>query len=131
MPVLGNKESDIKIVLPSSTAEDEAWVTVKSRLLLRDLIEVEESSPENQYRQTIASLANYITAWNFTDNEGNVVPITEDAILDFSQADYNYITEHLGKALAAAQGVAIEPDQKKTSSSTLTPSTPVIPHPSA
>lgn len=127
MPILGKRDSDKKLVLPTSTPEDEAFVTVKSKLLLGDLVVI-ETNLENQYEQTIAGLANYITDWNFTDEAGNKLPITREQILEFDKRDYEFVTAELNRAIVEAnKDSSLDDEQKKTSSASLTAPTPVIP----
>lgn len=85
MPILTDQgRKTKKIVLPSSTKKDEAWVEVYETVLTRDIVAL-SSLQEDQGKATITALTNIIKAWNFTDMEGKAVEVTVENVelLDF------------------------------------------------
>jgi hypothetical protein len=76
MPTLGVFDTE-KIILPSSKEGDQAWVVIKTNLTIGD---VTGSEGVDKMAASFKMLANIIREWNFTDKDGQIVPITEDNI---------------------------------------------------
>lgn len=92
MPVLNTERKTSRLVLPSSTPEDEAWVEIYEDLLVSDVIELSNNT-ENPTKGTISALASIIKDWNFTDKDGNKSEISFDTVKFMTLEDLIFITE--------------------------------------
>lgn len=121
MPVLQiSTEKLEKIFLPSTekAAEDEkAWVVMDISPMLTGDTEAVEQDAKNAGQATMYMLAARIKEWNFTELDGTPIDITYDAMKRMQLSDFGF----LQKKLETGEGALTE-DEKKASSSTLSPS---------
>lgn len=115
-----------RLYLPSTKdlpEEEKAWVEVKDRLTGGDWVAA--AVGKNNAERTDIGLAMFIVNWNFTDAEGKVDPITPETVHRLELEDYNFLG---GELHATSKDVisSVQGEQKKTSSSTLTPSVPGV-----
>jgi hypothetical protein len=85
-----------KVILPSSTKEDEAWVEIYTEALTGDLEEVGNVGDQKGFA-TVTGIKNLIKAWNFEEEEGKVAEITIDNVRRLKQTDVLAIIEEVGK----------------------------------
>lgn len=83
MPSLRTIRPTKKIILPSSTETEEAWVTVYEKPLAYDVVEINKFAGEPAEANNLM-LVRLIADWNFTI-DGEKAPITEEnvKVLDF------------------------------------------------
>jgi hypothetical protein len=93
MPVLGD-EKQVKITLPSSTPEEEAWVLLSTKMTAKDMLSMQTDAAGAE--TTWSVLAAAIKDWNFTDKEGNKSPITPENCSLIPSQDMVAITKALG-----------------------------------
>lgn len=123
MPVLKADTTTTKIFLPSTENEpneaDRAWVTVKNKLILKDMSGL--MTEKSEIEQAISGVAAYITDWNFTDENGGKLPITPDNVGLLDMQDFTLIMTKMAAVMDKAKaGLNIE--EKKSSIDTSTPS---------
>lgn len=116
-----------KMFLPSTEGlaeEDKAWVEVKTRLDGGDMLRASTNGVDNIER-TIAALATYIVSWNYTDDNDEIEPITFESVRRLEIEDFQALVLDMNAAQKSVK-TSVEGEQKKTSSSTLTPSIPGV-----
>jgi hypothetical protein len=92
MPILNTERNFKKIILPSSTATDEAWVEVWDKVFTSDVIAL-SSYGGDKNKASIEIITSIIKDWNFTDSEGNKLPITSENVNFMSILDVAKIIE--------------------------------------
>lgn len=117
MPKLGNIQTT-RVKLPSSTPDDEAWCDLKTELLLGDLAALNDSGEPTQ--QAIVLLSKLITAWNFTDADGNAVEPTSEWINKLGTDDFMFLSKWVNDNLAGSIKEGLNNDEKKDLSATST-----------
>jgi hypothetical protein len=122
MPVLGNKATRTLTLPSTEKSEDKAIVTVKEKLLLRDLALIREG--DNDLDSNINGLSTMIVDWNYTDESGQAVPITKDSLLELEVEDFSFLVSELMDAIENTHKGA-DDEEKKTSLPTLTPPTTI------
>lgn len=123
MPVFKLNTEDL--VLPSTkdlAAEEQAIVTVKKKLTLKDIVAV--NTGDTEMDRTINGVLVYVTKWNYTDEAGVDLPITRENLVELDKDDYNFIVKKYNEALTESYG-SVGDEEKKASTDTLTP--PTIP----
>jgi len=85
-----------KLILPSSTKEDEAWVEVFTEVLTGDLEQVGNVG-DLKGSATITGLVNLIKDWNFTDEDDKKAEITVENVRRLKQIDSMFIIDELSK----------------------------------
>jgi hypothetical protein len=128
MPKLGGNIQQTKLVLPSSTEGDEAWVIVSHDLSLEDMIAVEGA--DSQTEAGIISLGRLIKDWNYTEDgtpDSPKVPITRDTVLQLTPEDFNFLSNWFVD-LKSKKEAGLSAEEKKASGSTsVTPPTATDP----
>lgn len=115
MPQL--RESEIEsFELPSSTPDDKAIVEIDMTITGG----VAEDYNMSQDKGAAASriLASAIKSWNFTDKDGQVVPITSETVRRLDVADWGFLAEKFFTKIGveiSAQAVPTD-EQKSTDS---------------
>lgn len=103
----------VELTLPSSTADDPALVTVDLNVnggVMLDAID----SGTNTSVLSAGVLASVIKKWNFTDESGEVVPITPENVRRLSIGDVTFLSEKVfGEMDAAVNTPAVDTDEKK------------------
>lgn len=117
MPVLKQERTEKRVVLPSSTPEDQAWVIIYTDIRTGDIFP-DALSGEVQ-RSTSDIVSRLIKEWNFTKPDGNKAEINAEYVALMDAVDLVYILKESGleekmKPFADAK--------KKNSSSTSQPS---------
>lgn len=100
-----------KIILPSSTKEDEAWVEIYTEALTGDLEEIGNVGDQKGFA-TVMGIKNIIKAWNFEDNDGKIAEITIENVRRLKQSDIMVIVEEMSKYKT---GTMLDETKKKTS----------------
>ncbi len=117
MPVLNTLRTTKKLVLPSSTPEDEAWVEIYEELIGYDVVGLSEGG-KSITKTTIVAISNLIHDWNFTDKEGKKVEINPETVKFLKPEDIYHIIE---QAKLGEQYEAMADAKKKTLSSSSQP----------
>lgn len=125
MPKLVKIQTE-KIYLPSTINEpnedDRAWVELKKQAVGGDVINA--SFGTDNMDRTARLAASLIVAWNFTDDEGNVEPITAEKVSLMMPEDFSAVVikvkEFVNKS--AESKLPQEGEKKTTSTDILTPS---------
>lgn len=117
MPVYKKSEPTL-VYLPSTLQEanvaDRAWIKVKTKLTLGDILDVNKVSDPQE--QTIVGVLLYIVDWNYTDEAGTVLELTADSVKEIIEpADFLFIGELLKETIENSQ-LGLAPEEKKTSS---------------
>jgi len=113
MPILKSERSEKRIVLPSSTPEDEAWAIVYTDLRTGDIF---STDPTQQTQRTTPEIvANLIKDWNFLQANGEKAPITSEFVALLDAVDLVYILKETG---VEGKMRAFTDAKKKNSSST-------------
>lgn len=118
-----------RLYLPSTkdapNESDRAWVEVKEKLTGGDWVAA--AIGKDDAERTEIGLAKFIVNWNFTDSEGKVEPVTPETVHRLELKDYNFLGQALKEATTSVGStIEADPEQKKTSSSTSTPSIPGV-----
>lgn len=79
MPVLQTERKTKKIVLPSSTPTDEAWVEIYEDIVAGDVIGM-MSAGQDVNQATILAITGIIKSWNFTTKEGEIAEVNTDNV---------------------------------------------------
>lgn len=121
MPTLGGQKTE-KLVLPSSTPEDEAWVILNKNLPAKDALEFQDEDLKDT-KSSFKILAKYIQEWNFTNADGTPSDITEENVGLLSVGDIVEITKALDldvelPDLKKKQSVSTSSDSEPTPPST-------------
>ena len=132
MPKLVKIETE-RIYLPSTKDEaneaDRGWVEIKRQAVGGDVLNA-GFGVDNMDR-TARLMASLVTAWNFTDDEGNPEPINAITVGLMEPDDFSAIAIKLKEIVdrSAESRLPQDGEKKTTSTDTLTPSTPLIPTP--
>ena len=132
MPKLVKIETE-RIYLPSTKDEanevDRGWVEIKRQAVGGDVLNA-GFGVDNMDR-TARLMASLVTAWNFTDDEGNPEPINAITVSLMEPDDFSAIAVKLKEIVdrSAESRLPQDGEKKTTSTDTLTPSTPLIPTP--
>lgn len=102
----------VKVDLPSSTAEDPAWV--KLDLSLNAGLSVLLASSPNKGEAIITSLASIITTWSFADDKGKMEPITVDSVRRMHPEDFDKLCDLLTNEFLKQQSPQVDVEEKKT-----------------
>src|ERR1700719_415225 len=92
MPILQTTRTIIEVTLPSFGTDDPAIVKMYDTILAGDY---EDSDSENRADRAYGILTKIIVSWNLTDQIGNAIPITIDAIRSLPIGDVNAINKAL------------------------------------
>lgn len=96
MPIMKTDRST-KYFLPSTENEanedDRAFVMLRDRIRVETLRLIGES--DTDIDKAINGMLDYITDWNFTDADGNKLPIDKTTIVSMDFDDYSFIKEKL------------------------------------
>ena len=125
MPVLQKSEDILRVYLPSTDGlphEERAWVDVRSRLLVGDVERITQGKTDeaNAITGSIRLLSGMVRDWNYTDAEGQKLPVTEENLRLLETQDLQAIGEHLEKQRRPAEASA---EEKKRSFSGSLPET--------
>jgi hypothetical protein len=99
-----------KIILPSSTPDDEAWVEVYTEVLTGDLEQVGNVG-DLKGLATVTGLVNLIKDWNFEDENGKKAEINIENLRRLKQIDSVAIVDEMSKIKA---GEITDEAKKKT-----------------
>lgn len=126
MPKLGTDKVK-KVFLPSTenepNEEDRAWVVVKEKLLLRDLVALSDGA--NDTENALNGLASYIKDWNFTKDDGTKEDINAESVGRLEAVDFNFLAGEMKAVTDSVKG-ALSIEEKKDSTSTSTLNIPVV-----
>lgn len=88
MPILQDLKNrpSTKIVLPSSTKGDEAWVEVYNEPLTDDIVFLSRYSDDKEM-STVAGIFRVLKAWNFTESDGKTAELSMENIKRLSVTD--------------------------------------------
>lgn len=100
-----------KIILPSSTPDDEAWVEIYTEVLTGDLEQVGNVS-DLKGLATVTGVVNLIKAWNFTKDDGTIEDINIETVRRLKQADTMFIVEEVSKVKQTSLGITDETKKK-------------------
>lgn len=93
MPVLQKESKLERFYLPSTESlpeEDKAFVDMEvGKLTTADIMNIDPKAPEVQIG--VMMLASRIKGWNFTDEEGNELPITFDNVQKLDVEDFGFL----------------------------------------
>jgi hypothetical protein len=117
MPILQTERTFKRIVLPSSTKDDPAWVEVWEKLLTTDVVAI-SGAGTNQSEAAMRVITNIIKAWNFTDKAGVVLPVNFENVQHLSIQDFAKIIEETS---AFKEMEALTTQKKNNSLTTLVP----------
>ena len=92
MPQLAG-QNIVELTLPSSSPEDPAIVELNTGIGIGLLAGIDEAQDNMTKSLTILSKA--IVGWNFTDKDGNAVPVTLDTVKQLSVPDFTFLIKHL------------------------------------
>lgn len=94
MPVLDRERKTKRVVLPSSTPEDEAWVEIYEDVLTGDMLALTDI--QNQNEAGIVAMTKIIKDWNFTERDGKTkAPINAENVKKLSLSDLVHITDNI------------------------------------
>lgn len=99
-----------KIILPSSTPEDEAWVEVYTEVLTGDLEQVGNVG-DLKGLATVTGIVNLIKAWNFEDENGKIAEINIENVRRLKQIDSMAIVDEVSKI--KTESLALDSETKK------------------
>lgn len=102
-----------KIDLPSSTADDPAWVELNLTIDAGTAVAASAVADGDQSKATMGILSDLIVDWNFVDGDGNKEPITPDTVGHLRQEDFRQITSEIGKAMKDQGSSEVPLEQKK------------------
>jgi hypothetical protein len=97
-----------KFPLPSYGGDDPAWLILDKDLPVGVLLSAMQET--DQAEQTLAVVTAAIKSWNFTDTEGQAVPVTRDNVRQLRAADFLAIV----KALELDKLSGLPVSEKKT-----------------
>lgn len=109
MPKLGAQRLE-KYKMPSSTADDEAHVTVNLNFDAGTIIDIES---ETAKAATVDMMEKMIVEWNYTDDSGQVAPITKDNIRRMPGIDFAFLDKKIEEKLMQPNE-ALSKEEKKT-----------------
>lgn len=112
MPVLKAKEVK-EVTLPSSSPEDPAIVTINTRPTVGDFM-ILDTKTMSETQMTVKLLVRLIEKWNYTDEQGNPLPVNEENVSRLDPRDLEALTKELD--LSSTSGGALSSTEKKTSS---------------
>lgn len=126
MPVVKKLEEE-KIYLPTTEKEenedDRGYVMVRKKLIASDLIIM--SDPDmSTFDRAVAMIVATVTDWNFFGEDGAKLEINEHNIRHLAIEDFTFLSVKIGE-IAEQQDQGLATEEKKTSTVTLTPPTPV------
>lgn len=123
MPVLSKSNRPTKKIVLFGKGKDEAWVEVHQEMLMGEVMEMSKykDNPESASPDVLCKL---IKAWNFTDDNQKPLEITPENV---SLLPIVYIAKIMEEAEAFDSLRKLQTAQKKSSSSTLVPSTTEVP----
>ena len=101
MPILSRKRPTTRIVLPSSTENDEAWVDVYNSANAEDVLCMQKDL-DDKAKATMVGLARIISDWSFTDENLQKLEITPENIGLLDVKDFTYLSENI-KAYSEVQ----------------------------
>jgi len=87
--VFQNSRPTKTITLPSFK---DSKVEIYASLLAKDLIGLDRS---DDFSVGISSLAKFIKSWNFTDDAGVDLPITQESLMNFNSNDLTALMEEI------------------------------------
>jgi hypothetical protein len=96
MPKLNNPErrQTKRIILPSSTKEDEAWVDIYEEAVAGDLEQVGDVHNLKGHA-TMVAITNIIKAWNFEDENGRVAEINIENVRRLRRDDISKLLDEI------------------------------------
>lgn len=94
--IIADRRPIQKVVLPSSTPDDEAWVELYTEVLTGDLEQVGNVG-DLKGLATITGVVNLIKDWNFTKEDGSKEDITAENLRRLRQTDFMAIVEAVSK----------------------------------
>lgn len=114
MPLM-KTDSATKHHLPSTAEapiEEQVFVKLRDRFLLSTMELM--ATGETDTEMAINAMVEYITEWNYTDETGAMIPITQESIRQLDWTDFLFIKEKMTAHLTKdSQG--LDSDEKKTS----------------
>ena len=91
MPVLKDFRKTAKISLPDYEGSE---VVIFDSLLLKDFSPVSPTAENDNIKKALPKL---IKSWNFTDEAGKDMPVTEENVLLLKITSINYLVQQVGK----------------------------------
>lgn len=86
MPTLQQGFSTIKLIFPSYKDSE---VTIKTSITIGEIAEIEKVAGDTE--RAVAVACKMITSWNFTDENGNELPISIEAIKQLPVQDLEFL----------------------------------------
>lgn len=102
MPQLGKQHSE-KLVLPSSTEDEPAWVLVSRTISVGVSLVIEKLKPEDQIFELMADC---MKDWNFTDEDGKKAEITANNIKKMDAMDLLFMREKVDFQAILSRGMS-------------------------
>lgn len=129
MPKLIKVEIE-RFYLPSTkdapNEEDRGWVDIKNKATGGDVLAAGFGT--DNLSRTAGLIASLVTDWNFFDEDGNKEPITPATVALLPPEDFGEVAIKVkGIVDRSAESKLPQGEKKTTSTSILTPSTPVVP----
>ena len=127
MPIMKKIEED-KLYLPTTEKEtnedDRGFVMLRKKLVAGDLVTMSDESV-NAFDRAVNMMALLVTDWNFFQEDGvTKVPITVESLRHLEIEDFTFLSLEIAK-IAEESDKGLETEEKKTSTVTLTPPSPV------
>jgi hypothetical protein len=125
MPTLLPQPKVERVFLPSDDKpeippEKRGWIEIKDRLQLQQIAEVAAMGIRAS-EAMLEVLARMITAWNLTDESGEIAPINAQNINRMDPADFGLLSDRFYN-LNSQSSKEVAPSEKKASSATSTES---------
>ena len=112
MPKLGLSNVQ-RIILPSSTPDDQAWVDIDLSPQAGLILDAFEGAEGSSARATALALVELIKQWNFADESGQTEPITFDNVRRMDVADFNHLDKLVQGQLKKQTKEALPIEEKK------------------
>jgi hypothetical protein len=118
MPKLG-KITTKRLQLPSSqyapNEEDRAYVVAVDRLLMGAIVDM--AKIDNDTERIVMCLTEFITDWNYTDDDNQKLPISPENIRLLEAVDFNFLATEFASVMESAES-GLSKEEKKASTVT-------------
>jgi hypothetical protein len=120
MPVLKTTVTSTKHILPSTKDAEEseqAWVTLRDKVRIATMELIAQAQHGTEVDRAINGMLDYITDWNYTDANGDKLPITSESLRNLDWTDFYFIKETMQQHIEKdSEGLSTV--EKKTSTDT-------------
>lgn len=103
------RRTTTKLILPSSTKDDEAWVEVYTEAVAGDVEQIANAG-ESRGLSMLTGIVNIIKDWNFTKEDGSKEEINIDNLRRLNEKDLTYLLTNITAYNALTMAVS----QKKS-----------------